>query len=137
MTDTNVQFTSIDGRPAGAWRLPPGQALTLKSAQGGRVRVARGGLWATFDGPHAGPANDRGDHLLEAGELIALRPGERLVVESASRSASAYVEWEPGATTTGMAPGCVWSAAALRATCWAPRSQPPLGASSSRWRRWD
>lgn len=105
MTDTNVQFTSIEGRPAGAWRLPPGQALTLKSAQGGRVRVASGGLWATFDGPHAGPANDRGDHLLEAGELIALRPGERLVVESASRSASAYVEWEPGARTSGAPSG--------------------------------
>lgn len=105
MTETNVQFTSAEGRPVGAWRLPPGQALTLKSAQGGRVRVARGGLWATFDGPHPGPANDRGDHLLEAGEMIALRPGERLVVESASRSASAYVEWEPGGATTGVPSG--------------------------------
>lgn len=105
MIQTNVQFTSTERRPAGAWRLSPGQALTLKSARGGRVRVASGGLWATFDGPHAGPANDRGDHLLEAGELIALRPGEQLVVESASRSASAYVEWEPGATATAVPPG--------------------------------
>ena len=96
MTQTNVQFTSNQGRAAGAWRLPPGQALTLKSAQGGLVRVAAGGLWATFDGPHAGRVNDRGDHLLEAGELIALRPGERVVVEPTSRTSSAAIEWEPG-----------------------------------------
>ena len=107
MARTNVKFTSTNDRPPGAWQLAPGQALTLRSAQGGRIRVARGGLWATFDGPHAGPANDRGDHLLEAGEMIAVQPGERLVVEPASRTASAYVEWEPGEIAGAGTPGGV------------------------------
>lgn len=97
MIQINVQSALNNCPPAGAWRVAPGQALTLKSAHGGRMRVASGGLWATFDGPHAGPANDRGDHLLQAGEMIALRPGERLVVEPANRSAGAYIEWEPAA----------------------------------------
>lgn len=105
MTQTDVQFTSNERPAAGAWRLPPGQALTLRSAHGGLVRVAAGGLWATFDGPHTGPVNDRGDHLLEAGELIALRPGERVVVEPASRTSSASIEWEPADAATSAPDG--------------------------------
>lgn len=105
MTQTNVQFTSNKGPVAGAWRVPPGQALTLKSAHGGQVRVASGGLWATFDGPHAGPLNDRGDHLLRTGDVVTLRRGERLVVEPDSRTEGAHIEWEPGAPAAGVPPG--------------------------------
>lgn len=137
MAETNVQFTSTEGRPAGAWRLSPGQALTLKSAQGGRVRVASGRLWATFDGPHAGPANDRGDHLLAAGELIALRPGERLVVESVSPSASASIEWEPGATTGGVTPGVRLVRSSAPADVPGSRVAASVLRFASRWRRWD
>ncbi len=105
MSDINVESTSEIGPPAGSWRIAPGHALTLRSGHGGRLRIARGGLWATFDGPHAGPANDRGDHLLHAGSVIALRPGERLVMEPVGRTTSAFVEWEPAAAATPVPAG--------------------------------
>lgn len=105
MTQTDVQFTSTAGRMPGSWRVAPGQALTLKSAGGGRLRVASGGLWATFDGPHAGPVHDRGDHILEAGEVIAVGPGERLVVEPTDRTAGALIEWDSNETQTDVPEG--------------------------------
>lgn len=79
----------------GTWRLLPGQALTLQPAQAGLLRVASGALWATADGPHAGPANAIGDRLLAAGEAVCLRAGERLVVEPVGAGAPARFDWEP------------------------------------------
>ena len=43
---------------AGAWKLANGRAMTLQPREAGVLRVARGGLWATGDGPHGGPLND-------------------------------------------------------------------------------
>lgn len=101
VTTTNVQCTSTNSPPAGPWRLSPGHALTVRSARAGLVRVVRGGVWATFDGPHAGPGNDRGDYVLEAGEMIMLRPGERLVLEPAGTAQEAQLEWRPVADPAG------------------------------------
>lgn len=101
MADTNVQFTSTTCPPAGPWRLAPGHAWSVKSARAGLVRVVRGGVWATFDGPHPGPGNDRGDYVLEAGEMIMLRPGERLVLEAARNGQEAQIEWRPVADPAG------------------------------------
>ncbi|HWI82420.1 DUF2917 domain-containing protein [Ramlibacter sp.] len=79
---------------AGTWLVPAGQAVTFRPAQPGHVRVADGALWATFDGPHAGPGNARGDHVLQSGDVVALRAGERLVVESSQRAQPARFEWQ-------------------------------------------
>lgn len=95
MAHTNAKFTSTSGLTAGPCRLSPGRALSLQSAHGGLLRVTRGGLWATFDGPHAGPGNRLGDHVLEAGDLLVLGPGERLVVEPARAAQEAQIEWRP------------------------------------------
>jgi len=80
---------------AGAWKLRPGRALTLKPREPGRLRVARGTLWATGDGPHAGPLNDQGDRILRMGEQMTLRPGERLLIESLDGDRPAYYSWDP------------------------------------------
>lgn len=101
VTQTNVIFTSTSGPSAAIWRLPPGRAISLKSAQVGVVRVARGGVWATFDGPHQGPGNAFGDHVLEAGDMVELRPGARLVVEPAGTAQEAQIEWRPAAAASG------------------------------------
>ncbi|HKB52603.1 MAG TPA: DUF2917 domain-containing protein [Ramlibacter sp.] len=80
---------------AGTWRLLPGQALTLQPRRGGVLRVAAGALWATADGPHGGPSNGRGDRVLEVGETVSLRAGERLVVEPIGGVAPARFAWDP------------------------------------------
>lgn len=117
VTQTNVKFTSTNGPSAAIWRLPPGRAISLKSAQVGVVRVACGGVWATFDGPHQGPGNAFGDHLLEAGDMVELRPGERLVVEPARTAQEAQIEWRPAEAA------CAAAAAGRTARDCAPADQ--------------
>lgn len=79
----------------GAWLLAPRTALTLQPASTGRLQVWDGGLWATFDGPHDGPANDRGDRLLQPGDALTLRAGERLVIERLEATTPARFTWDP------------------------------------------
>ena len=81
--------------PAGAWKLAKGKAMTLQPREPGLLRVARGGLWATADGPHAGPLNDQGDRFLQAGEQLRLRRGQRVVIEAWDRLGPAYFTWDP------------------------------------------
>lgn len=79
----------------GAWLLAPRTALTLQPASPGLLKVWDGGLWATFDGPHDGPANDRGDRLLQPGDALTLRAGERLVIERLHAQQPARFTWDP------------------------------------------
>ncbi len=78
--------------------LEPHHALTLKSAHPGVVRIVHGRAWATFDGPHCGPANDLGDRVLLEGDELHVRAGQRLVIEPWERSARDLVyfnyKWE-------------------------------------------
>jgi hypothetical protein len=79
----------------GTWKLGAGRAITLCPREGGVVRVAHGRLWATLDGPHRGALNALGDLVLETGDQLRLRPGQRLVVEAWSASGPAYFTWDP------------------------------------------
>jgi hypothetical protein len=65
-----------------SWRLGAGRALTLQPREAAELLVSQGRIWATVDGPHVGPANQTGDLVLQAGERLALRPGQRVVIES-------------------------------------------------------
>jgi Protein of unknown function (DUF2917) len=67
--------------PAGSWKLARGRAVTLHDANGAVLRITHGRVWATVDGPHAGPANNRGDIVLEAGQRLTVPPGRRVVIE--------------------------------------------------------
>lgn len=80
---------------AGTWKLAGGRAVTLQPSEPGVVRIAHGSVWATTDGPHAGPANDQGDRFLHAGDKLPLRRGERLVIEAMDAGNSAYFSWDP------------------------------------------
>src|SRR5437899_241257 len=82
-------------RLPGTWKLPAGRALTLQPLEAGRLKVAHGQLWATYDGPHRGPLNDLGDRIVGAGEELKLRAGQRLVIEPWNGDAAAYFSWEP------------------------------------------
>jgi Protein of unknown function (DUF2917) len=79
---------------AGAWKLAGGRAMTLQPREPGVLRVARGGLWATVEGPHPGPLNDQGDRFLQAGEQLQLRRGQRVVIEAWTRLGPAYFSWD-------------------------------------------
>lgn len=79
----------------GTWKLAAGRAITLQPGEAGVLRVAHGRMWATYDGPHGGPLNDLGDHVVGAGQELRLRAGQRLVVEAWDRQAPAYFSWDP------------------------------------------
>lgn len=61
------------------WHLDGGRALTLSAAaEARRLAVARGRVWLTLSGTADEPAQDQ---WLEAGEALALAPGQTAVLE--------------------------------------------------------
>ena len=84
--------------------LPAGRAVTLYIPDASALAIHQGRVWATFDGPHQGPANDLGNVILAAGERLSLHSGQRVVIESWSPSGtpcsrqSAYFSLEHAAT---------------------------------------
>lgn len=82
-------------RQAGTWKLAAGQAITLRPHEPGLLRVAQGSVWATGDGPHPGPLNDQGDLVLQAGDQLPLRRGQRVVIEALDSRLPAHFAWEP------------------------------------------
>ncbi|WP_082580119.1 DUF2917 domain-containing protein [Pelomonas sp. Root1444] len=61
------------------WHLDGGRALTLAgSAEARRLAVAQGRVWLTLSGTADQPAEDQ---WLQAGEAVALAPGQTAVLE--------------------------------------------------------
>ncbi|MBA2962631.1 MULTISPECIES: DUF2917 domain-containing protein [Ramlibacter] len=81
-------------RLSGTWKLAQGRATTLRPREDGVLRVAHGRVWLTFDGPHAGPANDFGDRVLGAGDSVRVAAGRRLVLESCDAARPVYFSWD-------------------------------------------
>jgi hypothetical protein len=79
----------------GTWELAAGRAMTLRPREPGVLRVARGRVWATCDGPHAGPLNDLGDRILHAGDALRLPAGQRWVLEAWRGESAARFDWDP------------------------------------------
>lgn len=79
----------------GTWKLVAGRAVTLAPRETGQLRVAHGCVWATFDGPHPGPLNDRGDHIVGAGAQLRIQAGQRVVIEAWNNDVPAYFSWDP------------------------------------------
>jgi hypothetical protein len=62
------------------WHLDGGRALTLAgAAEARRLAVARGRVWLTLSGSADAPAEDQ---WLQAGEAVALAPGQTVVLEA-------------------------------------------------------
>jgi Protein of unknown function (DUF2917) len=61
------------------WHLSGGRAMTLAGgAEARRLAVARGRVWLTVSGTPQAPAEDK---WLQAGEAVALAPGQTAVLE--------------------------------------------------------
>jgi hypothetical protein len=61
------------------WHLDGGRAMTLAGgAESRRLAVARGRVWLTLSGTPDEPAEDK---WLEAGDAVALAPGQTAVLE--------------------------------------------------------
>ena len=54
----------------GLWAMEPQEVLTLCPRAPAMVRVSQGHIWATFSGPHSGPANAWGDLFLAPGQVL-------------------------------------------------------------------
>jgi hypothetical protein len=80
---------------SGCWQLAAGHAITLKPRWNGVLRVAHGSLWVTVDGQRVGAGNQSGDLMLHAGDELALRRGQRVVMESLDAQHSAWFAWDP------------------------------------------
>lgn len=78
-----LELQPTNGGPIlpGCWTLAPGRAISLRPREAGVLRIEMGRVWATFDGPHQGHGNESGDHFLLAGQHLAVRAGQRLVLE--------------------------------------------------------
>ncbi|MES2938309.1 MAG: DUF2917 domain-containing protein [Pseudomonadota bacterium] len=79
----------------GTWKLGAGRAISLQPAQDGALRIAHGCVWATFDGPHGGPANDLGDYVVGSGTTMQVHANQRLVLQAWDDQRPAYFSWEP------------------------------------------
>ena len=105
------------------YTLPAGQAHRWHARQAGELRVARGLVWLTFDGPHAGTEGGAGgDVFLHAGERLALPAGARPVLEAVAtpqcRLADAAFNWhaaQPARLPRAVHGAAAWLAHALAA----------------------
>jgi hypothetical protein len=98
MTSSSTAST-LQASPAAAlpgnWKLAPGRAVTLRPATNGILRIARGQVWATLDGPHGGRPDDSGDHVLAVGRSLWVRAGQRVVLEAWDPQGGAWFGWDP------------------------------------------
>lgn len=90
----SLQATPATALP-GTWKLARGRAITLQPTTPGILRIAHGRVWATVDGPHGRTPWDSGDHVLEVGRSMWVRPGQRVVIESWHGAHAAYFSWDP------------------------------------------
>ncbi|MDO8284637.1 MAG: DUF2917 domain-containing protein [Rhodoferax sp.] len=101
MSSSNfLEFQTSHGQDTvpGFWKLAPGRALSLQPRQPGWLRVAQGQVWVTLGALHQGAGNELGDFFLHAGEQLAVRPGQHLVLEPFERGQqqAVFFEWTPG-----------------------------------------
>jgi hypothetical protein len=79
------------------WVLSKGCAVTFSPLRAGVLRVAEGRAWVTFEMPQAARLGDAGDHFVGFGQTLAVRAGQRVVIEAwpAAGASSIRLVWEP------------------------------------------
>ncbi len=85
---------SVPGH-VGAWRLMPNQAMGIRTRRPGQILVVQGQAWITWEGPCTASPEPGRDHLLSAGEVLAVPAHARVVLESAQSMQVLDFEWRP------------------------------------------
>jgi hypothetical protein len=67
---------------AGAWRLFPGRAMSLRPKADAELRLRRGGAWVTLGETDHGMPGASGDRFLREGETLPVPAGAWLVMEA-------------------------------------------------------
>lgn len=92
----NASTISVRRAARGAWPLEAGRVLKLRPREDAYLRAGHGRVWVTFDRAPEGPADASGDHFLQAGDRIAVKAGQAVVVSAIGpRGVHASFDWEP------------------------------------------
>lgn len=93
----NSQASSSQEATSGFWKLAAGQALSLQPHEAGLLRVAQGQVWVTLGVAQHGAGNELGDYFLCAGEHLAVRPGQQVVMEpiAHAQQQAVFFDWTP------------------------------------------
>jgi len=89
----NSQFQLFHG---GTFQMRSGEALRI-GAVDGELAVVRGSIWLTRTA-------DAQDHVLRAGQRLALAATDGAVVEPGQRDQSAVIGWQPAVPAEPQAP---------------------------------
>ena len=86
---SSVSPAAAGAARAGAWRLHPGCAMSLRPKDTAVLRIRRGRVWVTLGEPGVMSPEGAGDRFLQDGDALLVPAGSRLVMESlAPRGAS-------------------------------------------------
>ncbi len=80
-------------RFVGTWRLAPHRAMSLLPRRSSQILMVHGSAWITWDHPLAPGARRGGDHFLEAGQILDVPAGVRLVMEARQGQADLRFDW--------------------------------------------
>lgn len=95
---------TLAGR-ACAGELAPGQAMTLRVRRAGHLQIRGERVWLTLWLAFQDASVRGGDHFVEAGQQVALRAHQAVVIEPCARSGQvcrcAQFQWQPASGTLG------------------------------------
>lgn len=80
-------------RWTGTWRLAPRRAMSLLPRQDSQLLMVQGTAWITWEKPMGHWARSDGDHFLEAGQIIDVPAGARLVMEARHSVETLHFDW--------------------------------------------
>lgn len=136
-------------RWTGTWQLAPLRATSLLPRKDSQLLIVQGCAWITWEKPIGHWARTDGDHFLEAGQMMDVPAGVRLVMEARHSHADLRFEWRE--TPEGLAPcGSIggslseltrqwlqawgqlaWASVQLARGLWRPRPHAQAAADSS------
>jgi hypothetical protein len=80
-------------RWAGTWQLAPRRAMSLLPRKNSQLLMVQGCAWITWDGPWDAAARRGGDHFLQAGQILDVPAGVRLVMQARHAHESLQFDW--------------------------------------------